>query len=137
MSLILLLLVLLGAMLYLGVPVALSLFLSATVILFTLDIPLVVAVQRMAAGVNVFTLLAIPLFILAGELMTQAGIARRTRQAVGSGSWAPLRAVWDKSRSYLPCCLGLCRDRHWRAHLRWDRRLGQKCGSAAMTPTTP
>ena len=28
----------------------------------------------MSAGVNIFTLMAIPLFILAGELMTQAGL---------------------------------------------------------------
>ncbi|MXO64502.1 TRAP transporter large permease [Altericroceibacterium endophyticum] len=77
MTLILILLLLLAVMLFCGVPVALSLFLAASTILFTLDIPLVVAVQRMAAGVNIFTLMAIPLFILAGELMTQAGIARR------------------------------------------------------------
>lgn len=74
---ILILLLLLGLCLYLGVPVALALFLSATALLFAMDIPLLVAAQRMAAGVNVFTLMAIPLFILAGELMTQAGIARR------------------------------------------------------------
>ncbi|RIV84128.1 TRAP transporter large permease [Aurantiacibacter xanthus] len=74
---ILFLLLLLAALLFLGVPVALSLFLSATALLLAMDIPLVVAMQRMAAGINVFTLMAIPLFILAGELMTQAGIARR------------------------------------------------------------
>ncbi|KLE31296.1 hypothetical protein AAW00_14045 [Aurantiacibacter luteus] len=74
---VLLLLLLLAIMLYLGVPVALSLFLSACAVLLMLDIPLVVAVQRMSSGVSIFTLLAIPLFILAGELMTQAGIARR------------------------------------------------------------
>lgn len=71
------LLLMLALLLYLGVPVAISLFLSATAMLVMLDIPLVVAVQRMSAGVNIFTLMAIPLFILAGELMTQAGIARR------------------------------------------------------------
>ncbi|WP_022673789.1 TRAP transporter large permease [Novosphingopyxis baekryungensis] len=77
MTTILLLLLLLAVLLYLGLPVALALFLSASAILVALDIPLVVAVQRMSAGVNVFTLMAIPLFILAGEMMTQAGIARR------------------------------------------------------------
>ncbi|WP_241461752.1 TRAP transporter large permease [Aurantiacibacter luteus] len=77
MTMVLLLLLLLAIMLYLGVPVALSLFLSACAVLLMLDIPLVVAVQRMSSGVSIFTLLAIPLFILAGELMTQAGIARR------------------------------------------------------------
>jgi tripartite ATP-independent transporter DctM subunit len=77
MTWILLLLILLGVLLYLGVPVALALFLSASAVLVVLDIPLVVSVQRMSAGVNIFTLMAIPLFILAGELMTQAGIASR------------------------------------------------------------
>ena len=77
MTTILLLLLLLAVLLYLGLPVALALFLSSSAILVALDIPLVVAVQRMSAGVNVFTLMAIPLFILAGEMMTQAGIARR------------------------------------------------------------
>ena len=72
MTLIILLLVLLAAMLYLGVPVALSLFLSATAILLTLDIPLVVAAQRMSAGVNIFTLMAIPLFETIGDLDVSA-----------------------------------------------------------------
>lgn len=74
---ILLLLGLLAVLLYMGVPVALALFLSSTAVLLALDIPQVVSVQRMSAGVNIFTLMAIPLFILAGELMTQAGIAAR------------------------------------------------------------
>jgi len=72
-----LLLILLAVLLYIGVPVAIALALSATVILFGMDIPLVVAVQRMASGLNIFALMAIPLFIFAGELMNQAGIARR------------------------------------------------------------
>lgn len=72
-----LLLLLLFVLLYIGVPVAVALALSASAVLLLIDIPLLVAVQRMAAGLNVFTLLAIPLFILAGELMTQAGISRR------------------------------------------------------------
>lgn len=71
------LLLLLFLLLYMGVPVAIALTLSAAAVLLGLDIPLLVAVQRMAAGLNIFTLLAIPLFILAGELMTQAGISRR------------------------------------------------------------
>lgn len=42
-----------------------------------LDIPIVAAFQRMAAGMNLFALMAIPLFIYAGELMNHAGVARR------------------------------------------------------------
>ncbi len=64
-------------LLALGVPVAFCLGLSALATLFYLDIPLIVAFQRMAAGVDVFALLAIPFFVYAGELMNQSGIAER------------------------------------------------------------
>ena len=64
-----------AVLLALGVPVAFCLGLSALATLLYLDIPLVVAFQRMAAGIDVFALLAIPFFIYAGELMNQSGIA--------------------------------------------------------------
>ena len=64
-------------LLAIGVPVAICLGLSALVTLFYLDIPLVVAFQRMAAGIDVFALLAIPFFIYAGELMNQSGVAEK------------------------------------------------------------
>lgn len=64
-------------LLILGVPVAFSLGLSSLATMLYLDIPLVVAFQRMAAGMNVFALMAIPFFIYAGELMNQSGIAER------------------------------------------------------------
>lgn len=64
-------------LLIMGVPVAFSLGLASLATMFYLDIPLVVAFQRMAAGVNVFALMAIPFFIYAGELMNQSGIAER------------------------------------------------------------
>jgi len=60
-----------------GVPVAFSLGLASLATMVYLDIPLVVAFQRMAAGMNVFALMAIPFFIYAGELMNQSGIAER------------------------------------------------------------
>ncbi|KCZ93374.1 C4-dicarboxylate transporter large subunit [Hyphomonas johnsonii MHS-2] len=77
MELIILLLLILAALLYFGVPVAIALAMSASAILVVLDIPMIVAVQRMASGLDVFVLLAIPLFIFAGDLMNQSGIARR------------------------------------------------------------
>ena len=64
-------------LLILGVPVAFSLGLSSIATMFYLDIPLVVAFQRMAAGINMFALMAIPFFIYTGELMNQSGIAER------------------------------------------------------------
>lgn len=60
-----------------GVPVALAMGLTSIVVAFQLDIPLSVLVQRMVAGVNSFPLLAIPFFILAGEIMNVGGISKR------------------------------------------------------------
>lgn len=64
-------------LLALGVPVAYSLLGAAMATFVALDIPLVVVFQRMAAGVSVFTLMAIPFFIFAGDLMYRSGIAQR------------------------------------------------------------
>lgn len=64
-------------LLLLAVPVAFCLGLSSLTALYYLDIPLVVVFQRMASGMNVFALMAIPFFIYAGELMNQSGIAER------------------------------------------------------------
>lgn len=77
---ILILFVVLFLLLIIGVPVAFSL-LGATLATFMfIGIPDIVAVQRMAAGVSVFTLMAIPFFIFAGDLMYRSGIAERMVQ---------------------------------------------------------
>ena len=60
-----------------GVPVAFALGI-ATVLTFVYEgLPLFVAFQRIMSGISVFSLLAIPFFIFAGELMLQGGIAVR------------------------------------------------------------
>ncbi|MEO0972209.1 MAG: TRAP transporter large permease, partial [Pseudomonadota bacterium] len=64
-------------LLVIGVPVAFALGVSSLVTFFMLDIPLVVAFQRMAASMNLFALMAIPFFVFAGDLMHRAGIASR------------------------------------------------------------
>jgi len=72
------LLVALFACLLLGVPVAISLGLAsiATLLIFA-DQSLVSLAQRFFATMQVYPLLAIPFFILAGTLMTTGGTARR------------------------------------------------------------
>ena len=63
-----------------GVPVAWSLGISCTLtILFSMDslVAFTTVSQRMATGLDSFSLLAIPLFILAGQIMNSGGIARR------------------------------------------------------------
>ena len=68
------------ALLVLGVPIAFCIGL-ATLATMLVNIPFDPAVttvaQRMATGLDSFTLLAIPFFILAGQIMNQGGIARR------------------------------------------------------------
>lgn len=62
----------------LGVPVAFSLGLSSlAALLVSSDLPLRMIPERMIASVDSFPLLAIPLFMLAGELMESAGILAR------------------------------------------------------------
>ena len=63
--------------LFLGFPVAICLALTATAGLIFHDLPLIVVVQRMFQGFNSFSLLAVPFFVLAGELMNKCGITQR------------------------------------------------------------
>ena len=64
-------------LLMLGVPVAFSIGLSALATLLYEGLPLAVGFQQMTSGMNVFSFLAIPFFIFAGELMLYGGIADR------------------------------------------------------------
>lgn len=66
-----------GILLILRIPITFTLAISSIITAFYLDIPLLAIVQRMVQGVNSFSLLAIPFFILAGEIMSQGGISRR------------------------------------------------------------
>jgi tripartite ATP-independent transporter DctM subunit len=64
-------------LLLLRIPVALSIALPAVVTAAYVGIPPATVGQQMVAGLNTFALLAIPFFILAGEIMVAGGIARR------------------------------------------------------------
>ena len=61
----------------LRVPVAYSLGMSALVGAWYIDIPLHAVMIQIAGGVNKFSLLAIPFFVLAGAIMAEGGMARR------------------------------------------------------------
>jgi tripartite ATP-independent transporter DctM subunit len=64
-------------LLLLGVPVAFAIGLSSLATLLYEGLPLAVGFQQMTSGMNVFSFLAIPFFIFAGELMLHGGIADR------------------------------------------------------------
>lgn len=63
--------------LVLGVPVAISLGMASAAYLVFNGMPIVVIPQKMFAGIDVFVLLSIPGFILAGNLMNGGGITER------------------------------------------------------------
>ncbi len=64
-------------LLLLGVPVAFALAVAALGTLIYLDVPSIVLVQQISAGTGAVSLIAIPLFIFAGELMLRGGISER------------------------------------------------------------
>ena len=68
------------ALLVLGVPIAYSIGISGSITLLLSVMPgpaFTTFAQRMATALDSFALLAIPFFILAGQLMNQGGIAIR------------------------------------------------------------
>jgi tripartite ATP-independent transporter DctM subunit len=60
-----------------GVPISFSLILCSLLVIWIADLPLMVAVQQMFTGINAFTLLALPFFFLAGNVMNEGGISER------------------------------------------------------------
>jgi tripartite ATP-independent transporter DctM subunit len=64
-------------LLLIGVPVAFALAASSLATVLYLGLPSLVVVQQTAAGASVTTLIAIPLFIFAGEMMMRGGISER------------------------------------------------------------
>lgn len=73
--------VLLGSFLLLtllGVPVAYTLCLSvASILVFFMDKPLVMVTQIMFSGIDSFSFMAVPFFMLAGSFMSAGGVTKR------------------------------------------------------------
>ena len=76
----LIILILLVIMLVAGVPIAVALGVSsvcAILPVMNVDVAVLTGSQRIFSGISVFSLLAIPFFILAGNIMNKGGIAVR------------------------------------------------------------
>ena len=67
-------------LLVLGIPIAFALGLASFVYILFSDLPFIIIPQKMYAGLDVFVLLSIPGFILAGNLMNASGITNRIIQ---------------------------------------------------------
>jgi C4-dicarboxylate transporter DctM subunit len=83
-------LILLFVLMFIGVPIAISLAISALVglMMSAVDVPLVVIPQRFFTAVDTFSLITVPFFILAGELMMVGSMGKRiTDFAVACVGW--------------------------------------------------
>lgn len=61
-----------------GMPVVFAIGLASVIALyFGSDLPMMIVAQRMVGQIDSFTLLAVPFFILVGEVMERGGIAQR------------------------------------------------------------
>lgn len=68
-----------------AVPISYSIAISGTLyLLFESTLPVLVIAQRMVVGSDSFTLLAIPLFLLAGALMAEGDITPRIMRFASS-----------------------------------------------------
>lgn len=66
-----------AALLFLGVPIAMSLGVAALLGILSMGVPLAVEAQRIFTALDSTAIMAIPFFVLAGNLMTEGGISRR------------------------------------------------------------
>ncbi len=64
-------------LLLIGVPIALALGAATAATLFYIDMPTSVVAQRIFTALDSSGIMAIPFFVLAGNLMTRGGISRR------------------------------------------------------------
>ena len=66
-----------GGLVVVGMPVAFAMGIAAASAFWYEGFPMLITFQRATAGVSVFSLLAIPFFVFAGEIMLHGGIAKR------------------------------------------------------------
>jgi C4-dicarboxylate transporter, DctM subunit len=64
-------------LLLLGLPVALAIGVSSLVAILSEGVPLMLITQRMFAGTDSFALIAVPFFILAGDLMAEGKVSEK------------------------------------------------------------
>ena len=134
--------VLLAVMLLAGVPIAIALAVSsicAILPVLNLGASVLTGAQRIFSGISVFSLLAIPFFILAGNIMNKGGIAIRlinfAKLFTGSipGALAHTNADYDSAMAAFDA--GACHLVHmYNAMSPFTHRAPGVIGAAADSP---
>lgn len=83
-SAIIILLVSFLGLVFLGLHIAYAILLSSMIVTIYLGIPVMVVTQNLVRGINVYALMAVPFFILAGEIMMKGGITERLLRLAAS-----------------------------------------------------
>jgi tripartite ATP-independent transporter DctM subunit len=73
-----------ATLMLIGTPIAFCLGVASFATILYMGLPPLVVFQRLNSGMSVFTLLAVPFFIYAGDLMVRGGIASRIVAFAGS-----------------------------------------------------
>ncbi len=73
-----------GIQLIIGVPIAVALGVATMVCMLVMGVPVAVVAQRIFTGLDSTSIMAIPFFVLAGNLMSGGGISRRLVDFVNS-----------------------------------------------------
>ena len=108
-----------GILLFLSCPISVSIIIASIVTAISSlswDQITFITMQKMNSGVESFSLLAIPLFILAGNIMNNGGIARRLvnffktvcrldPRFTGTGQHCRKHAFWCPLRFFCCCCI--------------------------------
>ena len=80
-------LIVLAALTAIGLPVSIAILVPSLLYLLVNEIPLSSAIARMSGSVNSFTVMAVPFFIMAGQVMNHSGLTEKlvafTRCLVG------------------------------------------------------
>ena len=97
---------LLFVLLLAGMPVFAGIAATCAIFMQVTDIDFFMVIQRMYSGVDKMTLLALPGFLIAGNLMDQGGLAKRLGSSV-SCSWQSFPADCPLSPSRRRPFLGL------------------------------
>ena len=107
-----------GVLLFMGVPISVSIIVSSIVTAMSTlswDQITFITMQKMNSGIESFSLLAVPLFILAGNIMNNGGIAKRlvnfaqlfvgTSGKPGTGQYPWKHALWSALRFFRSGCI--------------------------------
>ena len=119
----------------LGLPLFLALLTTALVGFLFVDVSMIPRMmpQQFFGGINAFSLMAIPLFILAGNLMNVSSLTDRlmglARLLVGHLRGGMGHVTW-----YRACSSPASTARRWRIPPRWGRYWCPRCARKGIPP---